>query len=98
MAFFIEGQVIVQLTDFIGGWFFKPSCCLLQWLQFESTEISRLCSQLESELFVRTYVVGANLAVVLFNWLSKQMLIIRANVWRLIDALTEANYSFQPGI
>jgi len=32
MAFFIEGQVIVQLTaDFIGGWLFKPSCCLLQW-------------------------------------------------------------------
>ena len=26
------------------------------------------------------------------------MLIIRANVWRLIDALTEANYSFQRGI
>jgi len=26
------------------------------------------------------------------------MLIIRANVWRLIDALTEANYSFQQGI
>jgi len=23
------------------------------------------------------------------------MLIIRADVWRLIDALTEANYSFQ---
>jgi len=33
-----------------------------------------------------------------FNCLSKQMLIIRANVWRLIDALTEANYSFQQGI
>jgi len=30
MAFFTEGQVIVQLIDFIGGWFFKPSCCLLQ--------------------------------------------------------------------
>jgi len=26
------------------------------------------------------------------------MLIITANVWRLIDALTEANYSFQQGI
>jgi len=26
------------------------------------------------------------------------MLIIRANVWRLIDALTEANYYFQQGI
>jgi len=26
------------------------------------------------------------------------MLIIRANVWRLIDALTEANCSFQQGI
>jgi len=24
--------------------------------------------------------------------------VIRANVWRLIDALTEANYSFQQGI
>jgi len=31
MAFFIEGQVIVQLTDFIGGCLFKPSWCLLQW-------------------------------------------------------------------
>jgi len=31
MAFFIEGQVIVQLTDFVGGWLFKPNCCLLQW-------------------------------------------------------------------
>jgi len=27
----MKGQVILQLTDFIGGWFFKPSCCLLQW-------------------------------------------------------------------
>jgi len=25
-------------------------------------------------------------------------MIIRANVWRLIDVLTEANYSFQQGI
>jgi len=33
-----------------------------------------------------------------FNCLSKQMLIITANVWRLIDALTEANYSFQQGV
>jgi len=31
MAFFIEGQVIVQLIDFIGGWLFKPGCCLLKW-------------------------------------------------------------------
>ena len=67
MPFFIEGQVIVRLTDFIGGWLFKPSCCLLQWWQFESTAISRLCSQVESELFVRTYVVGANVAVVLLT-------------------------------
>jgi len=29
-----------------------------------------------------------------FNCISKQMLIIRANVWRLIVAFTEANYSF----
>ena len=29
-----------------------------------------------------------------FNCLSKQMLIMRAKVWRLIDVLTEANYSF----
>jgi len=21
----------VQITDFIGGWLFKPSCCLLKW-------------------------------------------------------------------
>jgi len=98
MAFFIEGQVIVQLTDFIGGWLFKPGCCLIKWLQFESTAISRLYPQLESELFVRTYVVGVNLAVVLLNCLSKQMLIIRANVWRLINALTEANYSFHQGV
>ena len=41
--------------------------------------ISRLSSQLASELFVRTYVVGANLAVVLFNCINKQILIIRAN-------------------
>jgi len=42
-------------------------------------------------------VVGANLAVVLVTALAnKQMLIIRVNVWRLIDALT--NYSFQQGI
>ena len=67
MAFFIGGQVIVQLTDFIGYWLFKPSCCLLKWEQFESTAISRLCSQLEFELFVRTYVVGANSAVVLLT-------------------------------
>jgi len=33
-----------------------------------------------------------------FNCLSKQMLIITANVWRPIDVLTEANYSFQQGI
>jgi len=26
------------------------------------------------------------------------MLIIRAKIWRLTDALTEANYSFQQGI
>jgi len=38
---------------------------------------------------VRTYVVGANLAVCTFNCISKQVLIIRA-VWRLIDALNEA--------
>jgi len=55
---------------------------------------------------VRTYVVGANLAVVLLTALvvfltalaCKQMLIIRINVWRLIDPLTEANYSFQQGM
>jgi len=29
MPFFMEGEVIVQLTDFIGGGLFKPSCCLL---------------------------------------------------------------------
>jgi len=28
--------------------------------QIAHTVISRLCSQLESELFVRSYVVGAN--------------------------------------
>jgi len=33
-----------------------------------------------------------------FKYLSKQLPIIRANVWRLIDALTEANYSFQQGV
>jgi len=33
-----------------------------------------------------------------FNCLNKQTLIIRANVWRLVDALTEANYSFQQGV
>ena len=66
MAFFIEGQVIVQLTDFIRGWLFKPGCCP----QCESTAISRLCSQLESELFVWNYVVGANLAVVLLTALA----------------------------
>jgi len=72
MAFFIEGQVIVQLTDYIGGWLFKRSCCLLQWQQFESRAISRLCSQLESELFVRTYVVGANLEVMLLTALANR--------------------------
>ena len=30
-AFFTEGQIIVQLTDFIGGWLFKPGFCLLSW-------------------------------------------------------------------
>ena len=29
-----------------------------------------------------------------FNCITKQMLIIRANVWRLLDAFTEASYSF----
>jgi len=37
---------------------------------WESTPISQLCSQLESELFVRTYVAGANLAVVLLSALA----------------------------
>jgi len=31
MAFFTEGQVIVQVTDFIGGWLFEPGCRLLKW-------------------------------------------------------------------
>jgi len=31
MVFFIEDQVIVQLTDFIRGWLIKPGCCLLKW-------------------------------------------------------------------
>jgi len=43
---------------------------------------------------MRTYVVGANLAVVLFNCISKPMLIIGAIVLRPIDASTEANYCF----
>jgi len=38
----------------------------------ESTAISRLCSQLESEVFVRTYVVGGNLAVVLLTDLANR--------------------------
>jgi len=59
--------------------------------RFISTVISRISSQIESELFVRTFVVGSSCA---FNCISKQMLIIRANVRRLFDALTEANYSF----
>jgi len=33
-----------------------------------------------------------------FNCISKEMLISRANVWRLINALTEANCSFCQGI
>jgi len=61
---------------------------------FLITAISRLISQLESELFVRTHVLGVNLAACAFNCISKQMLIIKANTWRLIDALTDANYSF----
>jgi len=72
MAFFIESQVILQLTDFIGGWLFKPGCYLLKWQQFESTAISRLCSQLESKLFVRTYVVRANFVAMLLTALANR--------------------------
>ena len=98
MAFFIDGQIIVQLTDFIGGWLFKPSCCLLQMV----TVWKR--SNLPVMFATWIWAVCVNLcgrcerSSCAFNCLSKQMLIIRANVWRLIDALTEANYSFQQGI
>jgi len=64
MAFFIEGQVIVQLTDFIRGWLFKPGCCLQKWQQFESTAIFRLCSWI--------WAVCANLAVVLSTALANR--------------------------
>jgi len=37
-----------------------------------SAVISRLSSQLESELFVRTYVVGGNLTVVLLTALANR--------------------------
>jgi len=43
------------------------------------TVISRLCSQLESELFVRTRVVGANLALVLFTASAKR--------WRSLELM-----------
>jgi len=73
MAFFVEGQVIMQLTDFIGGWLFKPSCCLRQWQQFESTAITRLYSQLESAVCAN--LCGrCELSSCAFNCLSKQML------------------------
>ena len=47
-------------------------CCLISRISRQSTVISRLCSQLESELFVRTYVVGAKLAVVLLTALANR--------------------------
>jgi len=49
------------------------------------------------ELFVRTEVVGANSAIMFCTASAKMkmlIIIIWANVWRLIDALTEANNLF----
>ena len=84
----------------VNGWLYNHTKFpQIKFKQFESTAISRLCSQLESELFVRTYVVDANLAVVLLTALANRCwsLGLMFGVW-LIDALTEAYYSFQQGI
>ena len=67
----------MQLPDFIGVWLFKPGWCLQTWKHFENTAISRLRLQLESELFVRTYVAGANLAVVLVTALANRCWLLR---------------------
>jgi len=91
MAFLIEGQVIVQLKILSEADFSNPAA-----VYYNSNSLKAQQSP--------GYVPNLNLSCLCelsscaFNCFSKQMLIIRANVWRLIDALTEANYSFQQGI